>query len=1125
VIAKATATVTLGDLAATFDGTAKAASATTVPSGLNVSFTYDGSPTAPSAAGSYAVVAMINDASYEGTASGTLVIAKATATVTLGDLAATFDGTAKAASATTVPSGLNVSLTYDGSPTAPSAAGSYAVVAMINDANYEGTASGTLVIAKATATVTLGDLAATFDGTAKAASATTVPSGLNVSFTYDGSPTAPSAVGSYAVVATINDEDGNYEGTASGTLVISRLVIVENFLDWQFSDADGTLLNSTYNFGTRTIANLTGTRDNWSGGGMAVQGGVLNIGDTATTKWNPNKTANGGSGGAAGEATRTATLSTPLTSGQVVFEYKVANWNLGGTDGRGSPNNGVRFLVGDSESNSVSLEFEVGAVPAGSPAGTLADDIRVQSTVSGNGTIVGGAPNAASINATALAAGTVYIIATQGTTDWTLVGAANSNVGTIFTASGLGVGTGTANVLGRLPFDRLGAVNLVGSPANAVTLQLLADLDTGVWSTRARVGSSGPWLPLVTNGVGLTRIDRIQLVVDASNGAGWQHGGVDGTATEFVQIDSITLGTQEAFSKPAATVTLGNLAVDFNGSPKAATVTTVPAGLNVNLTYDGSTTVPTNAGSYLVVAKVNDATYQGTALGTLVIDKLPATATLSNLTATYDGTAKPVSVTTVPAGLKVNVTYDRSATEPTAAGSYAVVAVVDDVNYRGRFTRTLQISKASATVSLGGLEAVFDGTPKAASVTTVPASLPVVLTYDGSPTAPTALGRYAVVATVNDNNYQGTASGTLLISDTPPVGTLRAMPGMTADITPKALTITGLTGNNKLYDGNSSAMVSGTATLIGVVGTDDVTLTGTPVFTFGSADVGTAVAIMTTGYALTGADAGNYTLTQPTLSADITPQALTITGLTGNNKLYDGNSSAMVSGTAALSGVAVGDNVSLTGTPVFTFGSADVGTAVAITTTGYTLTGANAGNYTLTQPSLSANITTKALTITGLTGDDKPFDGTTNATATGTAALIGVVGTDEVTLSGTPVYTFSSANVGTAVAITTTGYTLTGAKARNYTLRQPSLSATIFEDPLFANPEGLSITLLPGGVARLTFEGIPGRTYAILCSRTMLPGSWTQISTVTVGENSQVIFDDTQAPMPCAFYRIALPTQ
>lgn len=46
------------------------------------------------------------------------------------------------------------------------------------------------------------------------------PAGLNVIITYDGGSTAPSAVGSYEVVATINEV--NYEGTASGTLTISK---------------------------------------------------------------------------------------------------------------------------------------------------------------------------------------------------------------------------------------------------------------------------------------------------------------------------------------------------------------------------------------------------------------------------------------------------------------------------------------------------------------------------------------------------------------------------------------------------------------------------------------------------------------------------------------------------------------------------------------------------------------------------------------------------------------------------------------------------------------------------------------------------------------------------------------
>jgi hypothetical protein len=45
-----------------------------------------------------------------------------------------------------------VDVAYDGSPTPPTAVGSYAVTAAINDPNYSGSASGTLVIEQATST-------------------------------------------------------------------------------------------------------------------------------------------------------------------------------------------------------------------------------------------------------------------------------------------------------------------------------------------------------------------------------------------------------------------------------------------------------------------------------------------------------------------------------------------------------------------------------------------------------------------------------------------------------------------------------------------------------------------------------------------------------------------------------------------------------------------------------------------------------------------------------------------------------------------------------------------------------------------------------------------------------------
>ncbi|MBN1904424.1 MAG: hypothetical protein JW927_04935 [Deltaproteobacteria bacterium] len=82
-------------------------------------------------------------------------ISQAEATVTLSGLSHIYDGTAKAAIATTEPTGLGVVITYNGVTDAPTAVGSYSVVAVIEDTNYqEGTDSGTLVIAKATPTIT-----------------------------------------------------------------------------------------------------------------------------------------------------------------------------------------------------------------------------------------------------------------------------------------------------------------------------------------------------------------------------------------------------------------------------------------------------------------------------------------------------------------------------------------------------------------------------------------------------------------------------------------------------------------------------------------------------------------------------------------------------------------------------------------------------------------------------------------------------------------------------------------------------------------------------------------------------------------------------------------------------------
>ncbi len=81
----------------------------------------------------------------------------------------------------------------------------------------------------------------------------------------------------------------------------------------------------------------------------------------------------------------------------------------------------------------------------------------------------------------------------------------------------------------------------------------------------------------------------------------------------------------------------------------------------------------------------------------------------------------------------------------------------------GTSSVTLTVAKGTAQVALGNLTQAYDGTAKRPTVTTTPAGLPVVILYGGSPEAPSAPGSYPVSATVNDTNYAGSATGTLVI--------------------------------------------------------------------------------------------------------------------------------------------------------------------------------------------------------------------------------------------------------------------------------------------------------------------------------------------------------------------------
>lgn len=109
----------------------------------------------------------------------------------------------------------------------------------------------------------------------------------------------------------------------------------------------------------------------------------------------------------------------------------------------------------------------------------------------------------------------------------------------------------------------------------------------------------------------------------------------------------------------------------------------------------------------------------------------------------------------------------------------------------------------------------------------------------------------------------------------------------------------------------------------------------------------------------------NGTSSPATLNFNIAKKNLTIFSLTADNKIQDGNTTATLSGTAALSGVLPADvgNVTLSGTPTAVFADANVGNGKTVIVSGYSLSGSKAANYTLTQPTLTANITALAAPV------------------------------------------------------------------------------------------------------------------------------------------------------------------
>jgi hypothetical protein len=419
--------------------------------------------------------------------------------------------------------------------------------------------------------------------------------------------------------------------------------------------------------------------------------------------------------------------------------------------------------------------------------------------------------------------------------------------------------------------------------------------------------------------------------------------------------------------------------------------------------------------------------YEGHTVPLLKFFLTPLTVTISgggSTTKTYDGTSASFfgSAGTLPSGINGTLGYEGAVN----VGTYFVgglYSTVFDISYAGNagLSTALTIIPRPVTATVD-VSKVYDAT----------------LGYNGP--APTyvfnnvlaadagSLGISASILFADKNvgsNKVITAFNPMLTGNVHGNYVLNAVTSDgTSSITPLTITAGGARAASKVYDGTTTAIVSG-GSLSGVFGGDTVTLSQSG--SFDTKNVGMAKTVTET-FGLSGTDAGNYVLASSTATttANITAATLTVSGASAVGKVYDGTTAATVRG-GSLNGVFGGDTVTLSQSGAFSDKNAGLGKTVGET---FGISGADASNYMLasTSGSTTADISRAQLSVSA-TGVNRVYDGTTAATVT---LSDNHIAGDSLTLNyGSAA--FADKNAGAGKTVSVSGIGVTGADAGNYT--------------------------------------------------------------------------------------------
>ncbi|WP_165224446.1 beta strand repeat-containing protein [Aquisphaera insulae] len=530
--------------------------------------------------------------------------------------------------------------------------------------------------------------------------------------------------------------------------------------------------------------------------------------------------------------------------------------------------------------------------------------------------------------------------------------------------------------------------------------------------------------------------------------------GISGLNVSSKIYDGTTSATVDTTGSALTGVVAGD-SVALDGSHASASFSSVDVGTNWGVSVAGLVLVGPDASNYVLSASSTIAKASIT----------PKTLTLipqSTSSKTYDGTTSaPLailpalggviggdSVTLDTSGITGANLADKNVGSNKVATEHGLALTGTNA---GNYTLdpTYLIDVTPALISVTGITAdkVYDGTT-AATLNASGISFSGVLGGDDvSFDASSAVGSFAS----KDVGTGKTVTVTGLIKSGADAGnyTFEFATPVTANISPKALTITDLLINDRTYDGTNSASFGPSlgGQISGLISGDDVSIDETATAIGGSAafadrNAGTDKAVTVIGVQLSGADSGNYTIASATGTADIAKATITLSGISVS-KTYDGTTDAPLDMTgASLDGIIGADSVSLdASTATGSFADKNVGTGKAVTATGFTLSGGDAGNYTLAVDPITGDIATRVLHIEGLDATDRTYDGTTGVTVDATAISFtagDLVSGDDVSFDSSSlasaVGTLADKTAGILKTVTVSGLVIDGADAGNYAI-------------------------------------------------------------------------------------------